>query len=193
MNQIERQTFVRRFVIPVSTMLLTWLACSAFIAIFAGKPAVLGGPVAYRILLNILAGGRFLLLILGSLIIYPVMFFRGASLFERLLGSIAVPIAYMIWAMVQATSFFSVGESIYYGFNSVAFGSLMFQLALISIVDIGCRWRYRSKTQESVKLVRWSHLAGIVAGSLSMYLALFWDGGVHWFYLYQEGYKLLFT
>lgn len=58
---------------------------------------------------------------------------------------------------------------------------------------MGCRWGYRYKYQEQVEVVRWSHLAGIVAGFASMYLALFWDGGVHWFYLYQEGYKLLFT
>ncbi|MGB3713692.1 MAG: hypothetical protein WA996_04605 [Candidatus Promineifilaceae bacterium] len=106
MTDIEKQTFIRRFAIPVGAMLLIWLACSTFIAVLSGKPATLGGPVAYRTVLNILAGGRFLLLIFGSLIVYPIMFFQGASSLERLIGSIVVPIAYMIWAMVQATSFF---------------------------------------------------------------------------------------
>ena len=193
MNEIEKQSFLRRFVIPTGILLIVWLAFSALISALMGRPATFGTTAAYRIIMNTLSGLRFVLLLFGSLVIYPIMFFRGATLIERVIGSLVVPLAYMLWAMVQATAYFPVGESIYYGFNSIAFGSLFFQFALLSIADIFCRWWVRRKHQARLDIVRWPHMIGISAGLTSIYVSLIWDGGVHWFYLYQEVYKLLFT
>ena len=32
-----------------------------------------------------------------------------------------------------------------------------------------------------------------IAGLATAYVAVLWDGGIHWFYLYEQGYKALFA
>jgi hypothetical protein len=103
-----------------------------------------------------------------------------------------VPLAYIIWAIVQARSYFSTGQAIYYGLNSITFGSMFLQLGLIGLAEMACRWRYRRKYNDPIGVVKFPYVAGVVVGFTALYLALFWEGGVHWFYIYQEGYKLLF-
>lgn len=176
----------------VAVLLAIWLLANALLLVFSGRPAMIGNVGAYRLINNLLFALQFLILLFGSLFIYPVMFFRGASLGERMAGSLAVPLVQMVWAMTRSTAFFPVGQAIYYGFNSVAIGSVFVQLAWIGLAEILCRWRYRRKSGKRVTVLKWPYLLGIVAGLLAIYLTLFWDGGVHWFYLYQEGYKLLF-
>jgi hypothetical protein len=120
------------------------------------------------------------------------LFFRGAPLVERIVGSYILPLAYIVWAMVQATAYFPLGQSIYYGFNPITVGTLFLQLGLIGLAEIGCRWRYKRKVGETVAVVRWPSVTGIIVGMLALYLTLFWEGDVHWFYIYQELYKVLF-
>jgi hypothetical protein len=186
------QSFWRRVAMPVTVLLIIWLLANIALLLLAGRPELFGDPAVYRAVTNFLFALQFLILLLGALFIYPIMFFRGASLAERIAGSLVVPLAQMVWAMIRATEFFPAGEAIYYGFNSVAIGSVFLQFAWIGLAEIICRWRYRRKTGAQVTVIRWPYLVSVVVGFLAIYLTLFWDGGVHWFYLYQEGYKALF-
>jgi hypothetical protein len=142
--------------------------------------------------MNILSATRFLILLLGSLILYPIMFFRGAPLWERLVGCYIVPFAYLIWAIIQATEFFPFGQAFYYGFNPITIGTSLLQLALIGLAETVSRWWYRGKSSTGIRVITWPSVAGIVAGATGIYVTLFWEGGVHWFYVYKEVYSFLF-
>ena len=160
------------------------------LTIYTRNATGLAGGGQYRPLLSFLSGMRFTGLLLGSLLIYPVLYFRGAPLRERILGCFVIPLTYMVMATIRATAFFPAGKALYYAFNPVTVGSASLQVGLIALADIGCRlWTRR---QRSVSLLRWTHLVAIVVGAVALYVALLWDGGVHWFYVYQEGYKLIF-
>lgn len=184
-------SFSRRFLAPVGTALAVWLAADWLVAFAMTDPAASSWAV-YKPVMNLLAGLRFGLLLLWSLFLYPVLAARGAPLRERVLGCIAGSLAYLVTASLRATAFFPPGEAVYYGFNSMLFGSLFLQLALMSVADIAARWQRRRASGRRLRLVRWPHLAGILVGLSALYVALFWEGGVHWFYVYQEGYKALF-
>ena len=186
------QSFWRRAGLPVAVLLAVWLLANISLLLLAGRPEFFGNPNVYRLINNLLFAIQFVILLLGSLFIYPIMFFRGASLPERIAGSLIVPLIQMIWAMFRATDYFPMGQAVYYGFNSLSVGSLFLQLAWIGMAEIFCRWIYRRRTGAGINVLRWPYLLSVVVGLLAIYLTLFWDGGVHWFYLYQEGYKLLF-
>ncbi len=189
---IEKRPFWQRFLLPGLLLMGFWLLIDWLVAVQMQPPFSGGNANFYRVWLNILAGTRFGLLLLGTFIIYPIMYFRGASLLERLLGAALLPLTYMISAMSRATDFFPLGQAIYYGFNSLAFGSLFLQLGLVGMTEMACRWWAKRRYRQSGPIVGWPWVAAIFVGGFSLYLTLFWDGGVHWFYVYQEGFKLLF-
>lgn len=187
---MRRDTITHRFLAPVLSFVAVWLAADWLVAWGMADPDAADLAV-YKPVMNLLAGLRFGLLLFGALILYPALTARGATPGERILGSLAGPLAYLATAILRANAFFPPGEAVYYGFNSMLFGSLFLQFALMSGADIALRWQARRRGKHT-PLVRLRHLAGILIGLSAIYLALFWDGGVHWFYVYQEGFKALF-
>lgn len=189
---IKRQTIAKRFLWPVGTLFVIWLLSTVLLRGLVANPAGAGNPLLYRLLANGLSLVRIVALLGGGLLIYPPMYFRGATARERLLGVFVVPAAYMVSEMLRVTAYFSLPESIYYGFNSVVLGSFFLQLAWLGIADLACRWWVRRRSGRPQRVVGWLQPAGIVVGFGALYVLLLWEGGVHWFYVYQQGYRLLF-
>lgn len=187
----EKRLFVVR-VFPAIIAAAVWLLVDVLLNQVIGGPFASHSYGSYRTLANILAGARFGLVFLGALFIYPAMFVLGAKPAERIVGSYSIVLAYTLTAMVRSTAFFSVGKAIFYGFNQMASSNLVFQICLMCLAEMACRWWYRRRYNEPVRIVRWGHVLGIVIGAAGLYVGLFWEGGVHWFYVYQELYKLLF-
>lgn len=188
----EKPSFGRRFLLPVGVILGLWLTADFLLLLITRQPFPLANTAFYRPLMNVLARGRILSLLSGGLIIYPVLFFRGARLKERLLGAMVLPLAYVITAIAHVTAYFPLGEAVYYGFNTIAVAGTFLHFGLISIADVFCRWWLRRRDGRPLPLVRWPHVAGILIGAIVGYVTLIWNGGQTFFYLYQEGYKLLF-
>ena len=64
-----------------------------------------------------------------------------------------------------------------------------FQAGLCEII---CRWWTRGKNGAAIKIVPRGAVISILVGLVGVYVVMVWGGGVHWFYLYQQGYKALF-
>lgn len=188
-QSLGKRPFSQRFLLPVLIPLGLWIITELVVNGYAAAEVP---PDIPRWLLNVLSGYRTLMLLFGALFVYPAMRLRGATAVERWIGSYAIVVAYAVLAMVRATAFFPVGEAIYYGFNPVTFGSAFLQLAWICVAEMGCRWWVRRSGGAAVVVFRWRFLAGILVGLAAIYIVLLWEGGVHGFYIYQEGYKLLF-
>lgn len=182
----------QRFWGPVLVLGLIWLAADLLLAAGTQAPYGPANPSLYRLWMNLLSGTRFGLLLLGTLLLYPIFYFRGAPLRERILGSLILPLVYMVTAMIRSTAFFPTGQAIYYGLNSLTFGSLFLQVGLIGAAEMGCRAWLRWRRRQPVTVFGWPWAAAILVGGVAIFLTLFWEGGVHWFYVYQEGFKLLF-
>lgn len=188
----ERDSFGRRFLLPMGIVLGLWLAADLLLAFIIRQPFPFANSGFYRPTMNLLARGRILSLLGGGLIIYPILFFRGATQRERVLGSLVLPLAYLITAIIRATAFFPLGEALYYGLNTITVGSIFLQIALIGFADVVCRWWKRRKDGRPRSIIGRPHIAAILLGALAGFLILVWNGGEAWFYLYQQGYRLLF-
>ncbi len=179
-----------RFVTPVLVAVIVWLTADIFL--FALMGSSFASSSLYKPLLNLLSAVRFLLLLVGSLVLYPILYFRGATWSERVWGCLTLPLVYLFTAIFRATAYFPFGEAVYYGFNPLTFGSASIQVGLMGLMEIICRAIARRRTQLETPIVQLHLIASIVIGSAALYITLLWDGGVHWFYVYQQGYRLLF-
>jgi hypothetical protein len=188
LTDIERRPFSIRFLRPVGLTLVTWL-----LLFFVTRNLTwIGNPRAVRTLMN---GGYVLLYLaycLSGLVLYPVMYFRGASLAERIGGCFVTPLAYVVKEIIRVNQFFTLGESLYYALSSIVLGALLIQVGLQGLAELICRALYRKRYGTPVKVFTWQPLVAIAITLVTLYVMLLWDGGVHYFYFYQEGYKLLF-
>jgi hypothetical protein len=126
------------------------------------------------------------------LFVYPTMFFRGASLFERVVGSYITPLAFVGKEIIRVSEFFTPGEALYYAFSGVLLGNLLLQVGFMGLAEMICRARCRKKYGFPVKVITWGPPLAIAFSLFVLYITLIWGMGVHWFYIYQGGYKLLF-
>jgi hypothetical protein len=129
----------------------------------------------------------------GPLYVYPTAFFRGASLGERVLASLVTPLVWNLKEVVRVSEVFTWGESLYYGLNPIFLLCLSVATVQMGVCEMVCRWLRNRRIQESARIVTPASLIAVIAGLAGVGLFIGWDMGVHWFYIYQEGYKALFT
>jgi hypothetical protein len=190
MNAMPKQSFSRRFLQPVGTVLLVWAVTSVLYLECAWRlePGALRSLVAF-------SSAALLLLSLGfgALYIYPVAFFRGASTGERLVACMVTPLVWNLKEMVRVGEFFSLGETLYYGLNTAFLLTVFGSLGLAGLCELVCRWRLGKGGEQPVRVFSPAPVIWIGAGLAAVYLLLFWGLGVHFFYIYIEGYKAIFT
>jgi hypothetical protein len=186
--------FPSRFLWPVGIALGVW----AGLDFLTGHLEWFGSGSPYRaaafwsyLLLGVLIA-------FGSFIIYPILFFRGASLKERVIGSYAVLVLWVLAEIFRVSEYFTAGESVYYAFSPMPFGLLVYQVGYMSLCEIICRWRLKKGGVRGIKIFTPGPLIGLGVLLAMNYLMILWgvpeeSPGTKWFYIYQEGYKALFT
>ncbi|MBU0735413.1 MAG: hypothetical protein KKG10_14805 [Proteobacteria bacterium] len=186
-KRIQKQSFVRRFVFPAGMMLLIWLVLyGAHQSLWQMVP-----PEVHRRLAWVSGMGSLLLIGFGPLIAWPVAYFRGAVFWERVIAGLMPGLAWWFRELYTASGVFSPGETIYYAFGSAFWVPFFVAFAMMGLAELICRARARRK---GIVLRVWTPLpvAAILACPVAVFSMAVWGGGVHWFYIYQEGYKALF-
>jgi hypothetical protein len=128
----------------------------------------------------------------GSLFIYPWMFFRGASPAERVFGSLITPLVFVAKEVIRVREFFTWGEALYYALSPVMLLLLIGQVGLMGIAELLSRAAWTRKPISDRRVVSFGPVAAILAALAALYIFLLWGMGVHWFYIYLQGYKALF-
>jgi len=193
--RVERKkSFPSRFLWPVGIALGVW----AGLDFLTGHLEWFGSGASYRAV----AFGSYLLLgvliAFGSFFVYPILFFRGASLKERVIGSYAVLLGWVFTEIFRVSEYFTAGESVYYAFSPMPFGLLVYQVGYMSLCEMICRWRLKKREVRGVRIFTPGPLIGLGVLLAMSYLMILWgvpeeSPGTKWFYIYQEGYKALFT
>ena len=186
---MERQSFVRRVVAPAATVLIVMAAS----AILYDQSWRIGNDTLHQLTAYIFGLVLFASIGFGPLYVYPRAFFRGASGLERILASLVTPMAWNVKEMVRVSEFFTWGESLYYGLNTILLLCLCAGAVQMSLCEMACRWVRNRKTSEPVSLVTPASVIAVLAGLAGVGVLFVWGMGVHSFYIYQEGYKALFT
>ncbi len=187
---MRKESFGKRFLRPVGTVLVVWAAAS-----------IVYLELAWRLesdaLRELLAFSSALLLLLslgfGALYIYPTAFFRGAGPMERVTACLITPLAWNIKELARVGEFFSFGETLYYGLNTAFLLTVFGSLGLAGLCELVCRWRLGTRSEQPVRVFSPAPLSLVALGLGAVYLLLFWGLGVHFFYIYIQGYKAIFT
>jgi hypothetical protein len=185
---MERQSFMSRAFKPAATMLMVWLASE----IVYGQSWRIGNEPLHQLVAYAAGLVLFASIGFGPLYVYPRAFFRGASVLERVLASLATPIAWDVKEILRVSEYFTWGESLYYGLNTIFLLSLSVVAIEIGLCEMACRWLRNRDTTEPLSVATPAPLMSVLAGLAGVGLLFVWGTGVHAFYIYQEGYKALF-
>lgn len=185
--QTGRQSIWMRFVFPAGLMLLIWLIQRISYTYFWQ----LGFPALQEAVAWACALGERIFVVLAPLGAYPLAYFRGARSWERLAAGFVPFLAGWLLEIYRTSGVFSPGETAYYALGS-PFLVFAFQvLAMSGVAEIICRILSRRRGSQ-IKVWTPLPLAAIFSGLVVLFLMMLWGGGVHWFYLYQSGYRALF-
>jgi hypothetical protein len=185
---MERQSFLRRVIFPISVVLAV-LAASSLIfdstAHIAGKPlkAALLYPSAALMLLG---------LWLGPLFSNTVAFARGASVAERFLVSATVPVLWIAKTYLSFIGIYSAGELVFLIFHPFLFGNLGVNTLCMGLSEVISRHRLRKRAPGSaVAVLTPLTVTLLAAGFLVTFLGL-WNGGQSYYFYFMDLYTFLF-
>jgi len=185
---MTQKSFIKRFVEPVGIMLilalLSWLAY-----INSGR---IENDTIHQIIARVSGVILFLTLGFGTFFVYSFMYFRGASATERILGSLVTYIAWTFKELARVSEYFTFGETLYYGLSSIFLLILFGTFGQMGVCELICRKMTKKRSPDPIKVVTPLPVVAIVAALFALYILLIWGVGVHWFYIYMEGYKALF-
>lgn len=185
---MQRANFLKRFIIPVSIPLLTMIGMS----IIYHNSWRIANDSLQQIAAHISAILLFMSIGFGTFVTYPMAYRRGASVGERIIACLVTPFVWNIKEVVRVSEFFTLGECLYYGLNQIFVLSIFGTFAEMGLCELICRWRQCVRAEEPVKIVTPLPLIAICLGIAAFYVILLWGLGVHFFYIYIEGYKVLF-
>lgn len=127
----------------------------------------------------------------GSVIVYPILYYRGATLLERITGSSVILLAWYTKEIIRMMHVYTFWQSLFYLLMPVQFGVLLVTVIFISLSEIGCR-HYAVRTG-SLKATKRPIIPVIMLlVSISLVLMVLHQGGQWYFFRFYDMYKLLF-
>lgn len=163
------------------------------VAVFAGKPEALPSVDVYRAVLNAAVLLRFFGMFLAVVLVWWELRSRGAG---RALLAVAVlsgPITYAIIEAFRMLSFFTAPEAVYYLVNPLTIAAMGSQVATAGLVEALWRVAGRRHGRWPGRVLTWGLLTAVGGGLGVLYVAVLHAGGTTGFYIFNAGYRWLFT
>ena len=184
-NHVQRSSITHRFLAPLF-LALTVMIVSRAVYLNACR---VDSQALYHALALLAGAVQFVSIVLVVLVIYPVTYFRGATVPERVIASSTNLAVWVVIDTYKVSGAFPWEASLYYGVN---IGAILFawNFAWIGVLELACRWeeRRRGKRGTIVTLVPFVPI-------LLFLLALFFlskEGGATYFNMFLDGYRVLF-
>ena len=178
---MQNRDIVQRIVFPTSIVLVTMLLARLVYSHSSSSVATVAGVIL------------FLSIGFGTLLIYPMSFFRGAAIEERIIGCLVTPVVWNGIEIYNVSEAFTLPESLFYGLNILFLGTVAGQFLMMGVCDFLCRLRLRRVRQEAVNAIAPFAVLACLFGILGIYLVLVWREGVGLHYLLIDVYKNLFV
>jgi hypothetical protein len=179
--------FLGRFVIPAS------IGLGAFIVLFRTYYAswYIDNRALHWLLTDVVGALYGLYVMFSALLLYPLLLRRGARPAERVLGAFLPTLAWCAKEVLRMSEFFSFGESLFFLLFPIHFNIILIALGLMGICEIGGRVIQRRRGDVEIRVLTLPPLLAISAMVLMVILTNF-DGGVSYFFLYNDLYQYLF-
>jgi len=188
---MEQKSFVKRSVLPVAVVMATMIVTGIIYFHLAWRMDA-DSPIRPAITW-ISSWALFISIGFGALYIYPKGFFGGACIVERTVACLITPVVWNIKEMIRVSEFFTLGETLYYGLNTSFLLAFFGTVGLMGLCELICRRRLGKQSDEPVKVLSPTPVIAICAGLAVLYICLLWGLGVHFFYIYIDGYRAIFT
>lgn len=128
----------------------------------------------------------------GPLVIYLWGRHGGAPLRLVVAACFVTPVCWNVKEMIRVTEYFTVGEALYYGLNTVFLLTVFGAIGQMGLGELLYRRRQRAGAGGAGAMVTAGPLLAIGVAVAAFFTLLAWGGGVHAFYIYVEGYRALF-
>ncbi len=179
-----RQSLNKRLIQPAGIILLGWLVLN-----FGYDQLIYIENIN---LYAFLADLTWVLLVLcvgfSTLLIYPIMYLRGASFGERLLGSYLTPLGWCFKEFLRVNVSFTFAEAAFFAiFTSVSLMLIFGQLGLIGLSELLCRWVGKRKGSITKILTAGPTISVLVSLTVVYFIALY-DGG----YVFHLAVKMIY-
>lgn len=178
---MQNRDFSQRIVVPTGIVLFTMILSRVIYFNSSATVATLSGVV------------MFLSIGFGTFVVYPVSFFRGASLPERIIGCLVTPFVWNGLEIYNMSGAFTLAESLFYGANIVFIGTVAGQFLMMGICDFFCRLNERKVGREGMRTISPFGVFACLFGILGIYLVLGWREGTGLMYLFVKIYKAIFV
>ncbi|NOQ42815.1 MAG: hypothetical protein GQ563_10020 [Desulfuromusa sp.] len=183
-----RKSLNKRLIQPAGIVLLGWLALN-----FGYDQLIYIENIK---LYAFLADLTWVLLVIcvgfSTLVIYPIMYSRGASYGERLLGSYLTPIGWCFKEFLRVNVSFTFAEAAFFAvFTSVSLLLLFGQLGFIGLSELSCRWLAGRKGSGRKVLAPIPVFSVMVALGAVYFIGLY-DGGFAFHLMVKMFYRVIF-
>lgn len=178
---MRNRDFSQRIVLPTSIVLVTMILSRVVYFNSSAAVATLSGVV------------MFLSIGFGAFLIYPMSFFRGANLPERVIGCLVTPFVWNGIEIYNMSEAFTPAESLFYGANIVFLGTLAGQFLIMGVCDFFCRLKERRVGQRETRAISPFGVFACLFGIVGLYFGLVWREGAGLMYLFVEIYKAIFV
>ena len=182
---MKRSSFTNRFLGPQLLALIVMVA-SRIAYLHSSR---IDDQAIYHSVAVISGMVQFASVVLVAMLVYPVAYFRGASLAERVIAS-STNLA--VWVCIDAyhvSEAFGCLESLYYGIN-IGFILFSWKCALMALLELCCRHVAKRRGE------RLSVMTPLPFVPVLAFLLVIWvlskQGGAYYFNRLVDGYLLLF-
>ncbi len=169
------------------------LACSLVLTLGVDRVDAFGSVDLYRAVMNVAALGRFFGLFVAVALVWGWLRSGRASRPLLVLAILSGPATYAVTAVIDVAQYFPLGEALYYGVNPLTIAGVGAQTGTAAVCEAAWRWWRGRRGEQTAPAITVGLVATAVVGYAVLYFAVIFRGGVAYFFIYQQGYLLLFT
>jgi hypothetical protein len=179
---MEKQSFARRFLLPFSLCVVTFVLAGA---VYHGAAGLDPGPLRSR-LIHLFGPVLFASIWLFAFVGPPLAYVLGAGLAERLVIAFANPVIWIVQVESRLACQFTAAERVYFLFFPWLFGLICVTLFEFSLSELICRTIHRRRAGAGVRVFHPVVLVCLVAGVAGLYFGLI--RGQEWVYMVVHHY-----
>lgn len=184
---VARLDFGKRFVRPV--LLLFFVMTSSWLIYNLSWRLTNVG--LHRVLASLSGTLLFLSVAFGTLVVYPLVYFRGGSWKERMAASFVNPFLWATKECIRLSISFSLLECVYYYANPLNVWLTFGVIAEMGFAELLCRQRLRRRG-EDVRVLHPLPVAALVIGVALVVSFYLWGEGENAYALFLQGYRDFF-
>ena len=180
-------SFLKRFVIPASVGL------GIFLILFRTYYAswYVENRFFHWLLTDVVGALYGLYLMFNVVVLYPLLVKRGARPAERVVGAFLPTFFWCAKEVVRMAGFFPLGQSLFIVLFPIHFNIVLMAFGLMGICEIASRTIARRRGQVGIRVLT---CVPALAVTIMVLMAIFTnvDGGVTYFFLYNDLYRWVF-